>query len=72
MSKESPDHSTCRNCGQRISWDDYSYTHDSNGFADCGIVISEGTRIGGCAIDPNIRQSSTKKRRYAEPMEWDK
>lgn len=40
-----PDHTTCRNCGQPITWSEYSYVHDSNGFSDCGIVISGGARI---------------------------
>lgn len=50
-----PDHSKCRHCLFRISWDDYTYTHDASGFADCIIV---GPPKPGAAHT------------CAEPIEW--
>lgn len=40
--KPMPDRSTCRHCGKSITWDDWSYTHDHSGFADCGVVTVSG------------------------------
>lgn len=40
-----PDHVPCRHCGRPISWDEYCWTHDDSGFADCGITIGQGTQV---------------------------
>lgn len=66
-----PDHSTCRHCGIAISWDEYSYTHDDTGFADCGIVFSGGQRTSGGSflLNPEITMTRTDGAR-AEPIEW--
>jgi hypothetical protein len=38
---ECPDRSTCLNCQQPISWDDWCYIHDESGMADCGLKVLE-------------------------------
>lgn len=43
-----PDHSTCITCKKPITWNEWSYTHDDTGFADCGITLDTtplGTHI---------------------------
>lgn len=37
-----PDHSICMYCGLPISWDEYTYTHDDVGWADCGVIMTGG------------------------------
>lgn len=44
MSDPTPDHVPCRHCGEPISWDEICWTHDSNGFADCGLLVCGGTQ----------------------------
>lgn len=39
-----PDHVPCRHCGSLISFDEYCWTHDSTGFADCGLIVTGGLR----------------------------
>ena len=58
----SPNRSTCRNCGHRISWGDLGYTHDDSGFGDCGIIVNELTGEIAKAVDVETT---------AEPIEWD-
>lgn len=68
------DRSICRNCGEPIVWDDYSYVHESNGWGDCNTLFVGGTLsktidVGGVTfeappgtvfrIDPDIIQGST-------------
>ena len=72
--KPMPDHSTCRNCGTAISWDEYSYTHDDTGFADCGIMFTGGTlkpyKDGlNLLVNPEITLTRHDGA-YAEPREW--
>jgi hypothetical protein len=65
----SPDHSTCRNCTKPITWSEYSYVHDDNGFADCGVKITGGTVVGvGVTLDPDISGGGVT---VAEPVTWD-
>lgn len=44
MSAPTPNHTPCRHCGVPISWDEYCWTHDNTGFADCGLLIRGGLR----------------------------
>lgn len=69
----SPDQATCEHCGQPISWDEVCYTHDSSGFAECGLVVGGGTirRIFGFKVreDPTfVRDPSFTSK--AEPTTW--
>lgn len=80
----SPDHSTCRYCGHPISWDDYGYTHDANGFAECGLVVNGGgkgarlipgrivraIRAAGGTFDPVMAVDQAYGGKHAEPVEW--
>jgi hypothetical protein len=73
-----PDHSTCRHCGDTITWDEVCYTHDSNGMADCGLYIVGGERlpesmagVGTVAlIDPSFLAEPDHAGHRAEPVEW--
>lgn len=69
MSEPTPDHVPCRHCGEPISWDEICWTHDSTGFADCGVTISGGTDMGGgVLIDAEI---TTTRSTHALPIgEW--
>lgn len=50
-----PNHTPCRHCGVPISWDEYCWTHDNTGFADCGIIIRGGLRTNeGGLVDALI------------------
>lgn len=77
----SPDFSVCEHCGVPIGWDDYSYTHMTNGFATCGTKITGGQRPKGAlkrlmrsvgvtgVVNPVITQDPNINTR-AEPVEW--
>lgn len=79
---ESPDFSTCRNCGGAIGWDDWSYTHMENGFSTCGTIISGGRKPRGLVgrvmkglglsgvVDPTITTNPDYAGKTAEPVEW--
>lgn len=82
--KDSPDFSTCRNCGVAIGWDDYSYTHLDTGFVECGLTISGGEQPPGwlsrmlkrgitATLNPEITQTTDPKLagKRAGPVEWD-
>lgn len=62
---KSPDHSTCRNCGQPIMWADYCYVHDSTGFADCWLTIS-----GGRPIEVHLLLSAATGEQVEQAVEW--
>lgn len=75
-----PDHSTCRhkNCGRPISWDEYCYTHDDSGFADCRMTLiraGERVKLRGVSTlvdrDTFAYLSNTPEDQTAEPKEWD-
>lgn len=71
---DSPDHSYCRFCEEPITFQEVSYTHDSTGFADCGVRISGGkpATFGGqkITINPEITTDPSYGGSQAEPMEW--
>lgn len=70
--ERSPDHSTCRNCGTPVTWDDWCYVHDANGFADCGLVVSGGTPLApGVLLNPRMSPLAAGQTGRAEPVEWD-
>jgi hypothetical protein len=72
VTDQTPDHVPCRHCGQPISWDEICWTHDEHGFADCGLVLSSGTRIGPyMTVDPKLTIDPKYKDKRAEPVgEW--
>jgi hypothetical protein len=41
-----PDHVPCRNGDGPISWDDWCWTHDNTGIADCSFLNAEGRVVG--------------------------
>ncbi len=77
----SPDFAICEHCKMLIGWDDYSYTHLSNGFASCGTTISGGSKPRGiigrtvrslgltAVVNPTITQDPAFTT-VAEPREW--
>lgn len=68
---ESPDAAECEHCGQPISWDEICYTHDSSGFANCGVNVSGGRAIAsGILVDPEVLQVAGWEGKCAEPTEW--
>jgi hypothetical protein len=51
---QTPDGVPCRHCGKPIFWDEICWVH-SNGFSDCGLVITGGKRIGTqVVLDPSF------------------
>lgn len=82
LDEDSPDFSTCEHCGERIGWDDYSYTHMTNGFATCGTKMMGGSRPRGflkrltehlgieARVDPQVIEDPAWAGRTAEPVEW--
>ena len=72
MPSPTPDGVPCRHCGHPIFWDEICWVH-SNGFADCGIIIGGGTKVGRIIMDPEIIVDPTHKeaKHNAEPEgEW--
>lgn len=69
--EQSPDHSTCVNCGEPITWDDVCYVHDGTGFADCGLIIEGGAALGDrLTLDPEIKVDAAFDGMCAKPVEW--
>lgn len=66
----SPDNSLCEHCKEPITWDEVCYVHDNTGFADCGLVISGGTKsMDGITVDPTFTVTDPLQRKAA-PREW--
>lgn len=69
---ETPDHVPCRHCGVPISWDEYCWTHDDTGFADCGLTIRGGDAIEGrtmtVILDPDLTVEGPHAGQRAEPV----
>jgi hypothetical protein len=74
MTDLTPDGVPCRHCGKPISWDETCWTHDANGFADCGLVVLAGTGVQiapGIVTDPQFAVEHKYKGKMAEPIgEW--
>ena len=74
MNKPTPNHVPCRHCGVPISWDEYCWTHDDTGFADCGTVITGTEKITAPSghfvayIDPKIAVVGPHAGKNAEPV----
>lgn len=62
-----PDHSVCITCHKPISWDDYGYTHDDTGFADCGIALDLDPLVHGVSLVKEIHQFSRYEGATARP-----
>jgi hypothetical protein len=63
-----PDHVACRHdCGVTISWDQFCWTHDDTGLAECGIRILGGTPVGDALLDPAMIRTRKPQTR-AEPV----
>lgn len=73
----SPDRSKCRNCEKEITWAEYSYVHDHNGMADCGVIFLKSSQQDetfddiGILINPMMLIEHQYVNLRAEPVEWD-
>jgi hypothetical protein len=72
IEEPTPDGVPCRHCGQPIFWDEICWVHH-NGFADCDLTISGGTKMGAWTIDPMLTPTTDPalKDKRAEPVgDW--
>jgi hypothetical protein len=80
---ETPDHSTCLNCRQPITFDDWCYIHDDSGMADCGLTrVETGNALpepfeswrgefGERLIEVTfVPEEGVEKHGTAVPIEW--